>query len=417
MTIARKSRRRTAAAGAAVLLGCILLAGAAASGGGAIPPDLPAPPRVLHLAPVWSVDPDTLPSAWGGLLDAVIDARDRIYLLDWQLHTVHVLDGAGRPVRDLGRPGDGPGELRAPGALVLLPDDGLGVISAMLARVTVLDRDTGAPRPGLRLAGSGSDVVQLVQARCVTLPDGAPALVGVVGENLGRLWHLRYYLALYRLDRPLDLAPPDRELATVGLLQGRDVEREEYYQLWRPWDALPDGRVVYAPDWHRPRLVITDPAGHRPDVTVDFPYRPGRRTGRQRRRLLAVLWGGTDPAPYGIDLQTSDREPAVREVLVRPGGEIWVRTGRSGETAGVPGGFRRYRVFGTDGSPRRDVVLAGDGDDATDRLLFFPGGDVLLWRGGEIPPHAPDAVPVRLTRCRLLPPPGHAGAERVAASR
>jgi hypothetical protein len=76
----------------------------------------------------------------GGLADWAIGPDGSIFLLDRQHRQIHVIDSTGRPLRTVGRPGQGPGELEQPASLYLSGDS-----------VTVVDPGNG------RLQGFTSD--------------------------------------------------------------------------------------------------------------------------------------------------------------------------------------------------------------------------------------------------------------------
>ncbi len=60
--------------------------------------------------------------------------------------SVLVYDSAGERTSTLGRTGDGPGEFRSVGSLVVLPGDSLGVYDSRLKRLTVFPLMGGSPR-------------------------------------------------------------------------------------------------------------------------------------------------------------------------------------------------------------------------------------------------------------------------------
>lgn len=82
-------------------------------------------------------DPDLGFSRIGGV---TVDDDGNVYVLERQDREVRVFDSAGRLLRVIGRPGEGPGEFRFP-SLLGFRDDTLWVNDAGLRRVTMFERD------------------------------------------------------------------------------------------------------------------------------------------------------------------------------------------------------------------------------------------------------------------------------------
>ena len=72
---------------------------------------------------------------------SVSATADRIYVLDGPMATVRVYDVDGRHLRDIGRPGDGPGEFRRPWALAIVDGERLLVRDRAQGRVHELSLD------------------------------------------------------------------------------------------------------------------------------------------------------------------------------------------------------------------------------------------------------------------------------------
>ncbi|MSR37008.1 MAG: hypothetical protein EXR95_10295 [Gemmatimonadetes bacterium] len=103
--------------------------------------DLPARDRVLSpaaptLVTVGAFDGQDW-ETFGEIADVDFDGAGNLYVFDSQKQRVVVVDPAGRFVRMFGKQGDGPGELRSPMALVVLPD-GTAVIGDLGQRAFVI---------------------------------------------------------------------------------------------------------------------------------------------------------------------------------------------------------------------------------------------------------------------------------------
>ncbi len=113
----------------------------------ALPADAATNPPVnkFQMDEIWRVDMDQDQFLFGEIEDLLIDADGTIYVLDSQLANVKVFSAAGQHLRTIGREGDGPGEARAPGDLVFMPDGSLGLISKLNWKIAKIGKPMMAP--------------------------------------------------------------------------------------------------------------------------------------------------------------------------------------------------------------------------------------------------------------------------------
>jgi hypothetical protein len=76
---------------------------------------------------------------FGTVVSMTVDSGGTMYVLDQQALTVRVYDAAGRHVRNIGRSGSGPGELKQPHSLDIMPDGRLAVRDFSNARINYYD--------------------------------------------------------------------------------------------------------------------------------------------------------------------------------------------------------------------------------------------------------------------------------------
>lgn len=178
-----------------------LVAGAALSSGLAAQPrtiSLRSPGRAIETAlridTLWSVGQSQSGSAvaFGSIADVAVDPAKRVFVVDMRLQTVHVVDSSGRPLRTLGRAGDGPGEFRFPSRVTSGPDGHVFVLDQYSGRITEYS-------PSLELLRSfvleGRVMIRSMIATTTSLivsgadpsPRGNPAIIHEFSRDDGRL--------------------------------------------------------------------------------------------------------------------------------------------------------------------------------------------------------------------------------------
>lgn len=118
------SIRRPRAVPGPLLVGAACLLSSPAAGQVVV--DLPVDDRLLsadfeEVYRVGSLDGDAW-ETFGAVAATAFDARGNLYVLDRQASRITVVDRDGGFVREVGRPGEGPGELRMPVAFTVMPD-------------------------------------------------------------------------------------------------------------------------------------------------------------------------------------------------------------------------------------------------------------------------------------------------------
>ena len=83
--------------------------------------------KSLELEDLWRVGGEDEDVIFGRIIDVIRHPNGDVYVLDNQVCQVVVISAEGEHLRDLSRQGDGPGEIRQPTGIVLLPDDMLGI--------------------------------------------------------------------------------------------------------------------------------------------------------------------------------------------------------------------------------------------------------------------------------------------------
>ena len=339
------------------------------------------PIKRFQMDEVWKVGVEEDDFLFGEVEDLLIDEDGTVFVLDSQLANVKVFSAAGQYIRTIGREGDGPGEVRAPGDLVFMPDGSLGLVSKLNWKIAKIDKVTGNTRGDLRALGPDGDLTMLHQVRGSRNSEGTNNFTALIKESTGQFWHWRMYLGLYWDNDDGQKIFPAKILCDVGEAQGSDIEEEEFFSIWDPWAIDSFGRTVIAPYWGSYTLRYYDVHGEL--VTqVELPYLQRDRSDKEKKRLLEKVWGGTSPEKFGVDLIISKTEAVVRRIHPRPNGRLWIQTGNSAYNVG-DGVFRVYDVVGPDGDLEFKAEIHGHADDLVDKVYFGPGDLIVIVHGAE----------------------------------
>jgi hypothetical protein len=273
---------------------------------------------------------------FGNVEDITAD-EDRIYVLDAAVPTVRVYDRAGVHLFDIGRRGNGPGELRGPRRFALEPGtERLFVRDDSSSRINIYDRRTGRPVDHWRLFSQGT-----TSLRMFFTPDGTLYTGAIL--NLG--------------------APPDQWLmgqvawGPEGVLGDTLAPPRYGFEPWIISALSADGRggnysrVPFAPDleWNVgcDRVMVSG-------VSADYRFEIRRPDGRvvvaERSRALV----GVQPAEAAWNERAALRN--MRQT--QPG---WAWNGPA-----IPDHKPAYQVLWPDLSDRVWVVRPGVGrEDST----------------------------------------------------
>jgi hypothetical protein len=308
---------------------------------------------------------------FGVIVQALTDEEGTIYLLDKQQSTVWTYASDGRYLGSLLREGEGPGEIRRPEDMALLPDGTLGVCSAHSGQLVRVN-DAGIPGESIQIGGPEANRGEMVWL------DGVASRAGSLVFLCQEILHnsekqtTNYYLA--RADGEGRETCRYFEKSVVDDFADFTInETNYYYPKGRLWTIGPDGRVYLVPERNDYRIHV-----HAEDGTleriIECEFRPVQRNRREKeatRNAYEEWYGSLSPS-----IELEDTEPAITRLMVDEKGFLWVLTSR-GVRDRPDGIMAAYDVFDTGGRfvRRIEVACAGDGrfDD-----LFFLGDDRLL---------------------------------------
>jgi hypothetical protein len=381
------------------------------------PADLGGPDRLVTVdrTPVWTIGGIDAPTwaAFGEVTDIAFDGDGNLHVLDGSAGQVTVIDVLGELVRSYGAPGQGPGEISAPGPLVVHADGSASLYD--YGHLTWLHFDTvGA---FVHLDRAGENGTETPGSEALPHPDGsiiAPS-AGVVESGAG------YAIPVFRyrhdavgveereaapesgvgipaagevLFEAWALPPPPPPGVDQVTLGGSTIAvripRERGFEPGLHLAILSDGRIAVADsfDWH---IELRAGTGRQVGV-LERPIEPlpvtdVLREGERARRLAAVARGelpsfmlsGSDGSTSPADRNSvrrfmearlenmvfTDHVPVIAGLDVDSRGTLWVaRNSNDPGVAGptdlvsnegaylgtlTPGEVRLPRTFGPDG--------------------------------------------------------------------
>jgi hypothetical protein len=332
------------------------------------------PPLTLKLAEVWRVGGEDADLLFGTVTETATDPEGNVYLLDSQLCRVVVISPQGEHLRTLSREGDGPGEVRQPRDVVLLPDGTVGIMMMFPAKIVRLSRE-GEPRESVTVTfGEGGFTAgALCACRGGNLVLGATKLIQTeTGQDR--------VLYLCRLsDSGQELARYCETRMTLDFRKLHFVERDLSPGFHSAMTLGPDGRVYVAQAWDRYAIEIYHSDGALERV-IERRFQNRRRTEQELRRVNALFDASAANNPYGETREIEACPQVITGLHVDDAGRLWVLHSRSDED--LPDGvMQSYDLFARDGRYLRRVHVACEGNSTYDGLQFLSDGRVLLIKG------------------------------------
>jgi len=322
------------------------------------------------------------PYLFGIVEDVVISDQGEIYFLDTQLAEIKVFSIHGEYLRTIGRGGEGPGELLAPGHISLYGEKGIVVASKRQGRVTLLDRYSGDPLGQFRVQGRKSDLAAIGRFEYLGEEMGNPTFGAVTMEPTqeGYYYWIRY-LAKFTYREGHSILVPDCEIREVGYNKGKATEQNDYFGIWEPWAISDIGTIILAPYWSRYLIEEVGPEGIvLRSIERDVESLP--RSKLEANRYRNMMWGGYDPKEIGLDLVLEDRQAIVRKIFSRSNGEFWVDA-RFNSQDKEDGAYLLFDHFSLDDGFLGTIEIAGEGNSDLDQYYLGKDGFLLAIHGGD----------------------------------
>ncbi len=249
-----------------------------------------------------------------------VDEAGNVYVADKLAQEIRVFDGAGNPLRTIGRAGSGPGEFGGNiggvfviGQELIVPDVANQRVSRFALSGTFIDSRRVSAEAGVPIRWDVADGRLVAQRRRV-VPGDRDVVEG---------------------DRIVSLTPPEDTLVLLPPGQAVQITGEgPIIRQFHPepvWDSTYDGRLVIAmtDEW---RFVVRD-AGGRVEWVATRPMETARTSSADRdavRTSLREMYTrqGIPAAAREavIDrMEFADRLPALTSVIFGPNDSLWVR--------------------------------------------------------------------------------------------
>lgn len=328
------------------------------------------PPVEIRPAELWRIGgmEDEEDVFFGVIQTIVTDAGGTVYLLDRQLHQVMVYSGDGQFLRTIGREGEGPGEFRNPGDLIILPDGRVGVIQQQPGKIVLLtpegepadnfpfpEPDDGGTQMFFGCAATDRQVIAGVN-QFAQRDDGFAVIFQLVGSDMDGNKVATYY----ENERKHDMAKfefDEKDLGGPSTL----------------WEVGTDGRV-YANMWFDDyRINVWQPDG-KIDRVIEREFEPRRRSNEEMekaRNNFRIVINGREAKNI-----VSETDRTVQRFYPQEDGTLWVLSSR-GALDAPEGTMGVFDVFDASGRFMHQVTIKGDGSIERDGY-FFAGGRLFV---------------------------------------
>jgi 6-bladed beta-propeller len=367
------------------------------------------PPKTIELEESWRVGGEDGDMIFGMMVDSLEDADGNVYLLDAQLCQVEVFSADGEHLRTVSRQGDGPGELRLPQNMILLPDNTLAILQLFPAKFVNLTLD-GTPCEGLTFGGVSSPQTGFSAAFQATCRGGT-TLISAQKSTPSETGQLRnQYLSALSADGAEAVRFREADM-TMDFSNPRFVEKDLLPAFLLSHTVDGQGRVLAVRDRNEYAIEVYNPDGSLLRV-IEREFQNRNRDTDEVRRLNALVDAWTEGFPGEMIRDLETIEPSIVDMHVDDDGILWVQHSRSGRDQ-PEGVLLTYDTFSPDGAWLQEVSIRAEGNPVYDGLRFLGGDRVLFIKGYALARWASrgaqnvdfgeeEAEPMEIVYCRLI---------------
>lgn len=319
-------------------------------------------PRSVELRELWRVGDDfgEGQETLGFVTDVLADEAGNSYLLDSSYMVIRVYDPDGNHLRDIGSEGEGPGEFRTALDFLFLPDEKIGVVQIMPAKVVTLDR-LGIPGERFDLGGDDHGMSKIERAESA----GEHLVVGMMRPDFSA--NAVEHVLSFRDARGRELQSilKEREVQPGGSL---NIGGQHAFEFTGYWTLGADGHVYVAPEKDAYRIEVYDLQGQLERV-IEREYESLRRSpeelaaDRKRSEKMAARFGGM------VQLISREYERDIEDLYAREDGKLWVASSRGARDC-PPGEIGLFDVFDREGRLQKQVSLVADYDAKRDDFIL-----------------------------------------------
>lgn len=304
------------------------------------------------------------------------DRHGNVHILDSQMCQVSIYDPQGKLLRTVFREGEGPGEVRHPRDMIVMPDGRVGLVQEFPGQVSFVDAQ-GDPAGRTVFGGVDGGMHSLTAGHAV----GDRILVSGThirpGDGSG-VSERTNFLELCDGQGAITARYASNE-TRYDFADFHFIEREHLPPFWWAFAASPGGTVFTVSDRDH-YLVEAYAADGKSLRTFGRAYEPLRRTDGDRARIEGMVLSAFNGAPFQPTVVVEEMEEVVcslaRGLQVHADGSLWVLTGR-GMRPGQPGVMAVYDVFDESGRFARQMALRAP-HDAQRVGIFLSGQDRII---------------------------------------
>ena len=295
-----------------------------------------------------------------------------VLAVDLVRNCVQVFGPDGVYRRALSREGDGPGEVRAPYDLAVLPDGVLALPLQMVGKVVRL-RGDGTP------ASNWSLLENYTSINTVLCRGGNLVMAGQYSLTEGSKHVQHFILARHFLADGCRQHIYEERENVLDFADFTITERNFFCARQGACALGPDGCLYTAADRDAYRINVYRPDGAL-DRVIERAWTPLPRSEEEKARVRAQLEDDVRNISLPKTFVVSDTDPVINRLHVDETGNLWVQHARSG--LDMPAGVMlRYDVFDARGLFDRQVSVVCAGDSAEDELQFVDDHHLALLIG------------------------------------